>query len=269
MALQHFPSPTWLVGCGNMGRALVDGWRLADVDLTPVTIVRPSGSPIEGVRTVRSAAEAGPPPKLALLGFKPQHLGEIAPQLAPMLSAQTVVVSMLAGVECASLRARFPGAKAIVRVMPNLPVAVRRGVVALYSDDADESVRAQLSQLFAAFGYAVWTADEPGLAAIGSVAAAGTAYVARFIDALAKAGEARGLSTEVARTVAIETLFGTAWLAAGTGEEMSAIVRRVASPNGTTEAGLAVLDPELGDLLARTIAAAAERGAELAGAART
>lgn len=266
--MELLPAPTWFVGCGNMAGAMVDGWRAAGVDFSAAAAIRPSGTPVEGLDTFSSAAEAGPPPKLAVLGFKPQMLDEVAGDLARRLSAQTVVVSILAGVEAASLRARFPGAKAIVRAMPNLPVSVRRGVVALYSDDADEALQQQLSQLFSVLGYVAWTADEAELAAIGSVAGAGPAYVARFIDALAKAGEARGLPAGIARTVAVETVFGTGWMSAASQEPMAAIVKRVASPNGTTEAGLAMLDPELEPLIARTIDAAAARGAELAAAAR-
>ena len=104
--------------------------------------------------------------------------------------------------------------------MPNLPVAIRRGVIALYSDDADERRSDQLGNLFAALGFAMWMADEAKLAAVGSVAGAGPAYVARFIAALAKAGEKRGLSPEIAATIALETVLGTAWMAATTGESM-------------------------------------------------
>lgn len=266
--MQLLPVPTWFVGCGNMAGAMVEGWRSAGVDLAGAVAIRPSGALVEGVRTVTSIAEAGAPPKLVVLGFKPQKLDEIAPRLAPRLSAQTAILSILAGVEADSLRARFPGAKAIVRAMPNLPVSVRRGVVALYSPDADEALQRLLSQLFSVLGYIAWTDAESQLAAIGSVSGAGPAYAARFIDALAKAGEARGLPAEVSRTVAIETVFGTSWMAASSTDPMDAIVRRVASPNGTTEAGLAVLDPELDPLIARTIDAAASRGAELAAGAR-
>lgn len=268
MSLQLFPSPSWLVGCGNMAGAMVEGWRSAGVELGAATAIRPSGMPVEGVRTVRSPAEAGAPPALALLGFKPQKLDEVARGLAPRLSAQTVIVSMLAGVEAASLRARFPGARAIVRVMPNLPVSVRRGVLALYSEDAEEALRRQMSQLFSVLGYTAWTLSEAEFGAVGAVAGAGPAYAARFIDALARAGEARGLPSEIARIAAVETVFGTAWMAASSTEPLAAIVDRVASPNGTTEAGLAVLDPELAALVLRTIEAAAKRGAELAAEAR-
>jgi pyrroline-5-carboxylate reductase len=270
MSIDLFPGPTWFVGCGNMAGAMVEGWRSAGVELSQAVAIRPTGKPVEGIRTVQSVAEAGRPPKVVILGFKPQKLDEIAPQLAPRLSAQTVVISILAGVEARSLRSRFPGAAAIVRAMPNLPAAVRRGVVGLYSDDADDALRQQLRQLFSVLGMVAWTASEAELAAIGSVAGAGPAYVARFIAALAKAGVQRGLDPDIAATVALETVLGTGWMAAASGESMDSIAKRVASPNGTTEAGLAMLDRDevLDALIGVTIEAAARRGAELAAEAR-
>ena len=258
------PGPTWFVGCGNMAGAMLDGWRSGGVDLSGAVAIRPSGTPVEGIRTVTSMAEAGDPPKLAILGFKPQKLDEVAPEFAQRLSEDTVVVSILAGVEASTLRSRFLRARSIVRAMPNLPVSIRRGVIALYSDDADDSLRTQLSELASMLGYAMWTNSEATLAAIGSVAGAGPAYAARFVGALAHAGVRRGLPEAVAATIALETVLGTAWMAATTKESMDEIVRRVASPNGTTEAGLAVLDPHLDGLIGVTIEAAARRGAELA-----
>jgi pyrroline-5-carboxylate reductase len=269
MSLQ-LPAPTWFVGCGNMAGAILDGWRLAGIDLGGVTVIRPSGKAVEGTRTVASLADAGAPPKVVVLGFKPQKLDEVVPELRQRLSARTVVVSLLAGVEAASLRQRFPGAGAIVRALPNLPVAIRRGVTGLFSADVDEGSREELGNLFSALGFAMWMADEAKLATLGSVAGAGPAYVARFIAALTSAGEERGLSEEIAATIARETVLGTAWMAATTGEDMTSIARRVASPKGTTEAGLAVLDRDgaLDEIVAATIEAAARRGAELAQEAR-
>jgi len=266
----QLPAPTWFVGCGNMGGAILDGWRIGGMDLTAVTVIRPSGKIVEGTRTVTNLAQAGAPPKLAVLAFKPQKLNEIAPELRRFLSARTTLVSLLAGVEAVSLRQRFPGVSAIVRAMPNLPVAVRRGVTGLYSPDADPRTETELNDLFSALGFAMWMADESKLAALGSVAGAGPAYVARFIDALSKAGERRGLSSEIAAVIARETVLGTAWMAATAGEDMASIAKRVASPKGTTQAGLDVLDREnvLDELIAVTIDAAARRSAELAEEAR-
>ncbi len=128
----------------------------------------------------------------------------------------------------------------------------------------------QINNLFSALGFAMWMTDEAKLAALGSVAGAGPAYVARFIAALAKAGEKRGLSEEIAATHCARDGARHGLDGGDTGEEMESIARRVASPNGTTEAGLAVLDRDevLDELIAVTIEAAARRGAELAEEAR-
>lgn len=264
------PAPTWFVGCGNMGGAIIDGWRAAGFDLSNLVVIRPSSTPVEGVTTVNAFAEAGPPPKLVVLAFKPQKLDEVAAQLKTWLTSRTTVVSILAGVEAASLRQRFPGAGAIVRAIPNLPVAIRRGVVPLYSEDAKDDLRKQLSELFAPLGFSPWMADEAKLGVAGSIGGAGPAYVARFVEALTKAGEKRGLSNETASTIALETVLGTGWLSAAKAESMDSIAKRVASPKGTTEAGLKVLDHQgvLDELVELTIEAASRRGAELAAEAR-
>lgn len=261
--------PLWFVGCGNMAGALIEGWRKADVDFSSAIAIRPSGRPVDGVRTVSHFPE-GPPPLRCVLGFKPQMLGEIAPRLAPLLSNETVVLSMLAGVEAATLRARFPEVRSIVRIMPNLPVSERRGVTALYSTDAAPDHRQRLQFLFGLLGLALWTDREEQLVAIGALAGAGPAYAARFIDALAKAGVERGLDPVDAAKIALQTVLGTAVMAEMRGEQMAAIARRVASPGGTTEAGLAVLDADgaLDRIVAATLAAAARRSAELAASAR-
>jgi pyrroline-5-carboxylate reductase len=254
-----------------MGGAILDGWRMGGLDLSAITVIRPSGSPVEGARVVTSAEQAGPPPRLAVLAFKPQKLAEVAPGLRPHLGPETVVLSILAGVEIETLRGYFPETGGVMRAMPSLPVAVRRGVTGLYGHAADWRLKQQIGNLFVALGYAMWMADEEKLAALGSVAGAGPAYVARFIAALAKAGVKRGLSEETATTVALETVLGTAWMAVTNQESMDAVAKRVASPRGTTQAGLDVLDHDhvLDELVALTIDAAARRGAELAEEAKS
>ncbi len=258
--------PAWMIGCGNMGGAIVEGWRAAGIDLGGLTVIRPSGTPVEGARTLRSIAEAGTMPALVVLAMKPQKLAEVAPALNAAIGADTIIVSLLAGANCAKLRETFPGAGAIVRAMPNLPVAVRRGVIGLFGSDADEATKRRISLMFAPLGYAPWLADEDKFAAVGAVAGSGPAYVARFIAALAKAGEQRGLSRELAATLALEMALGTAWLAAAKSDDMAALAAAVASPNGTTQAGLDVLDRDevLDQLVAITIDAAVRRGKSLA-----
>jgi pyrroline-5-carboxylate reductase len=264
------PNPTWFIGCGNMAGAMIEGWRGAGVGLSGATVIRPSGLPVQGIRTLTAPEPNASPPRLVILGFKPQKLDEVAPGLTPYLSSKTIVVSMLAGTEIASLRQRFPTVAAVIRILPNLPVSVRRGVTPLYGEDVPAEAHQLVEPLFATLGFAMWTQREDQLAMIGAVAGSGPAYVARFIEALARAGVQRGLSPELAKIIAIETVFGTAWMASASGEDMGEIARRVASPNGTTEAGLRVLDNDgaLDGLVSRTIDAASQRGAELAAEAR-
>jgi pyrroline-5-carboxylate reductase len=264
-----FSRPAWLVGCGNMAGAMVEGWRSAGVDFSGVTVIRPSGTPVENVRTVTDYP-ADEIPKFVLLGFKPQKLEEVAPRLAPHVTGATILVSMLAGVRVDALRDRFPEARAVVRVMPNLPVAQRAGVIALFSVDSDPDAREAVAELMSLLGVAPWCSNEQQFAAIGAVAGAGPAYVARFATAMARGGEKLGLDPDLAEAVAVQTLVGTALLVNATGESMAEIARRVASPKGTTEQGLAVLDAADGlqPLVDRMLAAASRRGEELAAEAR-
>ena len=262
----RFPR-AWLVGCGNMGGAIIAGWTKAGVDFTDAVAIRPSGQQVPGVRTLTHLPDE-PPPARCVLGFKPQMLAAIAPDLAPRLSNKTILVSMLAGVEAATLRAFFPQVEAVVRIMPNLPVAERQGVTGLYSPDAPADLRHRMAGLFGLIGDAIWVDSEHELAAIGSLAGAGPAYVARFVAALAKAGAERGLDPALAARTALKTVSGTVAMAIAQDESMDSVAHRVASPNGTTEAGLKILDAELDSLIARTLEAASRRGQELAAAAR-
>ncbi|MBV9373251.1 MAG: NAD(P)-binding domain-containing protein, partial [Alphaproteobacteria bacterium] len=115
------PGPLWLIGCGNMAGAMLARWLECGIDRREISVVRPSGvAPAEGVRTLTVLPE-DEVPAVVLLGVKPQKLDAVAPALAPVLDRHTILVSILAGVELASLRARFAAPEAIVRAMPNTP----------------------------------------------------------------------------------------------------------------------------------------------------
>jgi pyrroline-5-carboxylate reductase len=263
------PNPSWLVGCGNMAGAMVEGWLAGRVDMTGVTIIRPSGAAVRDLKVVTGYPD-GPTPVFVMLGMKPQKLDEAVPALSAKVGSETILVSMLAGTSAASLRERFPSVRAVVRVMPNLPVAQRQGVTALYSEDDDTDARERVGALMAVLGLALWCEREADFSAIGAVAGSGPAYVARFADALARGAEALGLDPMLAMQVAVQTLVGTGAMVAATGEAMDALARRVASPGGTTEQGLAVLDADGGlqPLVDRMLAAAIRRGEEMAARAR-
>jgi pyrroline-5-carboxylate reductase len=150
--------------------------------------------------------------------------------------------------------------------MPNLPVAQQAGVIPLYGEDDDAEARSTVEQLMAALGLAPWCTNERQIAAIGAISASGPAYFARFAEALGRAATQHGIDGDLAADIAAQTLIGTGAFAAASGETMSDIARRVASPKGTTEAGLSVIDgPDgLQPLVDRILGAALRRVDELA-----
>ncbi|HYD36884.1 MAG TPA: pyrroline-5-carboxylate reductase [Allosphingosinicella sp.] len=257
--------PLLMIGCGNMAGAMLEGWLAAGADPRMITVVRPSGRPpAEGVRTLTSLPE-DEVPALVLLGVKPQKLAEVAPTLAPAMDAETILVSILAGTTLATLRAHFPAPRTVVRAMPNLPVSIGKGVIELHGDGAGEAA-AEVERLMAALGRVEWFEDESLFAVASALTAAAPAFLYRFIDALAAAGEALGLPADQAARLAAAMAEGAAALAAASAEPPAGLARRVASPGGTTEAGLAVLDSEarLRGLVLEALEAARKRGTEMA-----
>lgn len=217
----------------------------------------------DGVRQGRNFPDGGLPDVL-LLGMKPQQLDLIAEAHGSRIAGVPILISILAGVELATLARRF-GAGKIVRAMPNLPVAMGKGVVALHGP-ADRSVDA----LMAPLGLVEWIADEALFDVVTAVAGSGPGFVYRFIDALAAAGAALGLPQDQAERLALATVEGAGLLAAQAETSPSELADRVASPGGSTRKGLDVLDADaaLKRLLLATIDASTKRNAEMAAAAR-
>lgn len=266
-------SPTgrrlWMIGCGNMGGAMLRRWIASGMlPAEAVDVVNRGDRPLPaGVRQAR-ALPFGAFPDIAVLAIKPQQLDEVAGRFADRLAGIPLLVSVLAGVEEAALARRFH-AGAIVRAMPNLPVALGKGVVALGTSSRDETARAAAAALMAPLGLVEWIANAQ-FDAVTALAGSGPAFLYRFVDAFAAAGAAQGLPDDQARRFALATVEGSALLAAAADIAPGELAERVASPGGSTRAGLDVLDADgaLRTLLADTIAAATRRNAELAAAAR-
>lgn len=270
MADPLLPGPLWLAGCGNMAGAMLARWLEEGVDPAHVSVIRPSAAPAgAGVRVTADYPE-DEVPAIVLLGMKPHQLDLAAPALAPILDVETILVSILAGVELDSLRARFPAPRTIVRAMPNLPVRIGKGVVGLCSDSADIAARTIVTGLMATLGHAEWIEDEAAFQLAGHLTAAGPAFLFRFIGALAAAAERLGLPYDQAQRLALSMTEGAAALAAASDDDPETLARKVASPGGTTQAGLEVLDADraLFDLVERALDASRARGLEMAAAAR-
>ncbi len=259
-----------MVGAGNMGGAMLRRWLDAGLAATDVTVVSPSGRAMpDGVRVVPAVPDAGESTfEIIMLGLKPQQVAVLRD--GPLAShAPRLLVSILAGVEEATL-ASLCAAGAVVRAMPNLPVAIGKGVVALYSSGADDTERDEVTVLMQPLGLVEWIADEARFDDVTALAGCGPGFVFRFADALAQAGAALGLPADQAARLALATLEGSAVMAADADVTPAVLADRVASPGGSTRQGLNVLDRDgaLVALLTETLAASARRNRGMAAAAR-
>ena len=269
--LRTFAGRLLLVGCGNMAGAMLDRWLAAGFDPAAVAVVDPFAAPREGISQFASLAEwkdAGGNADWIMLGMKPQQLGEVADDLAAVAGGDTHLLSILAGVSLADLALRFPGAKAQVRILPNLAARIGAGVSAVASlGVADDGA---VQSLLKPLGTVVTLADDTTMDLVTAFTGSGPAFVFRLIEAYAAAGERLGLSSEDALKLATATFGGSTALLADSGEKPGTLIAQVASKGGTTQAGLDVLDEggQLAALFTGVLRAARDRGRELADIAR-
>ncbi len=249
-----------------MGSAMLHGWLASGVTPSHFFVLDPKAGDLSpGVSHYQSSQEVKRKFDIILLGIKPQLLPALAPEISQLLAPGAIVISILAGTRTATLSAAFPEAH-VVRLMPNLAAAIGKSPLALYAPKADAETRNAFETLLAPLGSVIWIENEDHMDAVTALAGSGPAFVYRFIDALAKGGEAAGLPHDIAAHIAIAMTEGAAILAATSGQTPEDLAARVTSPGGTTAAGLGVLDAggALDILVGETLRAARDRGTELA-----
>ncbi|MGY6547909.1 MAG: pyrroline-5-carboxylate reductase [Roseinatronobacter sp.] len=256
-----------LVGCGKMGSALLAGWRARGVPEKAMHVLDPA--PSDWLRATGVTVNGPLPtaPAVVLLAVKPQMMAAALPGLRDVAGPETVFVSIAAGTTIAQLADRLGAQSPIIRAMPNTPAAVGAGITALSANaHASTRDRALAEALLGAVGRTVWLDHESQMDAVTALSGSGPAYVFHLIEAMAAAGQAQGLSADLAMVLARETVIGAGRLAAGSDETAARLRINVTSPGGTTAAALSVLmDTEQGlpPLMERAIAAAAQRAKDL------
>lgn len=258
-----------ICGFGTMTRAMVDGWLRDGIPAETFTVYHPRGKEVpDGVTLVTDWPEK--PCDAVLLGVKPHMLEDVAPGLQAAVGPQTTVISVLAGVELASLRGHFPSAGGVVRFMPNLACALGKSPNALLAEGLDDASSDSVTALATALGTAEWLEEESQFDLVTALAGSGPGFVYRFIDALAAAATRLGLEEDQAGRLALQMVEGASALAATSELSPRELARSVASPGGMTQRGLDVLDEDgaLVTLLTHTLRAARDRGSEMAALAR-
>lgn len=269
-----------LVGCGKMGSALLTGWLDAGLPAERVLLIDPFQEPLAGfiARGCRYAAnlqdaEAAGAPLMMMLAVKPQMMADVLASAAAMAGPDTLILSIAAGIGLDRYQAAFGNDANIVRLMPNTPSAIGHGITGAYpSASVSDQQRALTEALLGASGPLIWLDDEDLMHAVTAISGSGPAYVFHMIEAMTQAGQDLGLSAEMAHKLAEATVAGAGQLAIRSEESPSQLRKNVTSPNGTTQAGLAVLMGQdergtagLGELIAKTAKAAYDRSVELSG----
>ncbi len=254
-----------------MGEAIVAGLIAAGA-ATPSAIVvaepdavrRETLIAAHGVRCVATARGALPGAVIVLLAVKPQVIDAVVADISPELPAGALVVSIAAGVTSSRLESALPAGTPVVRVMPNTPAMVREGMSVMSGGSEATAEQVELVRgMFAAIGRVI-VLDERYQDAATAISGSGPAYVATFIDALARAGVRQGLARDVAQALAVQTLRGTVALLDGTGQHPEQLVDAVSSPGGTTIAALEALEAGgFRSSVSAAVAAAVARAKEL------
>jgi len=258
------------IGGGNMADALIGGMLKNGFAPAQLRAIEVDGAARRRlfekyhVECLAEARGAVRPAEVVVFAVKPQQMQEAA-RFSGLKPNANLVVSIAAGVTLASLAGWLGGHAKLVRAMPNTPALIGAGVSGLYAmPGVSEAERKQAEAILGAVGATVWISDEALMDAVTAVSGSGPAYVFWFIEQLAAAGESLGLAREVSQKLAMETVLGSAKLAAQSGEAPAALRERVTSKGGTTEAALkAFEDQKLAERFLRAVEAARDRGAQL------
>ncbi|EPL14747.1 pyrroline-5-carboxylate reductase [Pseudomonas sp. CF161] len=259
------------IGAGNMAASLIGGLRAKGLDAAQIRASDPGAETRarvqaeHGIEVFADNAEAIQGADVIVLAVKPQAMKAVCEALRPSLRASQLVVSIAAGITCASMN-NWLGAQPIVRCMPNTPALLRQGVSGLFATaQVSAEQRQQAQELLSAVGIALWLDEEQQLDAVTAVSGSGPAYFFLLIEAMTAAGEKLGLPREIAAQLTLQTALGAAHMAVSSEVDAAELRRRVTSPAGTTEA--AIKSFQAGGfeaLVEKALGAAAHRSAEMA-----
>ena len=263
-----------VLGAGVMGETLLSGllrsgWtadRLIATDRRPE--VEREIAAKYGI-TVTTNAEAAAKADTVILVVKPQDMRDLLVEIAPAVRPSTLIVSLAAGVDTATIEEHLPKGIAVVRVMPNTPAQVDEGMAAISpGSHTDHDHLTRVAEILSATGRVV-TVPERYQDAVTAISGSGPAYLFFVVEAMIEAGVHLGLPRDTATELVVQTMLGSAKLLRETGEHPTVLRERVTSPGGTTAAAIRQLEEhKVRAAFITAMESARDRSRELAKAAR-
>ena len=266
----NHPLTLTLLGCGKMGTAMVRGWLASDLKLH-INIIEPnalengltSHKNVTHFETPNAAITAS---DIFILAVKPQVMQQACESIKEFIKPHALILSIAAGQSLERFAGYFGEDQPAIRVMPNTPAAIGKGVSVLVANTHVSAIQKRHAEtLLESAGLVRWIEDEALMNAVTALSGSGPAYVFLMIETLAKAGEKAGLAPNLAMTLSRQTVIGAAALAEAESSTPAATLRQnVTSPGGTTAAALDVLmNGELQELFDKALLAAKSRGEDL------
>lgn len=239
-----------MLGCGNLGSALLSGWRehakipdgrIVVCDSTPEKV----SSLVPGFtgKVTQDAAAVVSECDVLVVAVKPKEMSALSASIRSALDARSsaaLIVSVASGIRVDDLEWALGKNAIVVRAMPNLASRIGLGVTALYGK-RDEDVR-RAEELFSSIGIALRVATEAELDTVTALGASAPAFVFQIIEAFADGGVKMGLARDAAMAISAQMTLGAAAMVTQTGIHPAKLKDQVASPGGTTIAGLHVLE---------------------------
>lgn len=260
------------IGGGNMARSLIGGLladgfaaeRLHVADPNPDTTSALASQ--FGIRISPDNQTLLSRCAVVVLAVKPQVLKQVCTALDTSAHADTLFISIAAGIRSTDIDRWLGGERALVRTMPNTPALVQSGATALYATArVNATQRDRAESILRAVGLTLWLNDEVQMDAVTALSGSGPAYFFLVMEAMERAGHELGLSSEAARLLTLQTAFGAAKMALESDNPPAELRRRVTSPGGTTERAVQSLQAGgLESLFTEALRAARDRAVALA-----
>ncbi len=271
------PMNTVFIGGGNMARAIIGGLLQQGADPKSICAIEPQAQTakllendflIPTYSAVANARQKIESAHIIVLAIKPQDFKNAATELSQYLQAIAhgpAILSIAAGIQIADM-SRWLEYSACIRAMPNTPALINQGITGLFAPACISEQQRQYAQTIgSAVGKVIWVPNESQMDAVTALSGSGPAYVFAFLEALQAGGEKMGLTPEIARELAYQTLMGATALALQSSESPMSLRQKVTSKGGTTAAALEVLDQQRWSaILQEALLAAQKRGAAMA-----
>lgn len=260
-----------IIGAGNMGQAMLNGFLKHGISTQLLSIADPKQARCQQLNQENHIFSTTDNVALAksvdilILAVKPQQMKAVITEIAPSITQQ-LIISVAAGIESDQINEWLNDKKAsIVRAMPNTPVVIAKGMIALFANSyVTETQKEAAQSLMNALGEVVWLTQESHMHAATALSGSGPAYFFYMMESMVRAGISMGLSETVSKRLILQTALGSVTMAIESDQTLETLRHNVTSKGGTTEAGIQTLqEGQFLELIIKAIQNSAQRSQEL------